>query len=63
MSILAVRGGEIVDSIFGKESGSRLDAKSKHANVIEKSVRKYANAMVKDILSGMGISEKVTETV
>lgn len=51
----------MVDSIFGKETEQRLEVKSQHANVIEKSVRKYANAMVKDILSGMGISEKHTE--
>lgn len=63
LSILSVRGGEIVDSIFGKEPPSRIESKSKHATVIEKSVRKYADAMVMDILNGMGISGKVTEMV
>jgi hypothetical protein len=52
-----------VDSIFGKELPSRVESKSKHASVIEKSVRKYADAMVKDILNGMGINGKVMEVV
>lgn len=45
----------MVDSIFGKETEQ---VKSKHADVVEKSVKKYADAMVREILSGMGISEK-----
>lgn len=57
LSILAVRGGEIVDSIFGKET----EVKSQHASVIEKSVKKYASAMVRDILNGMRINDKHME--
>lgn len=53
----------MVDSIFGKETEQRLEVKSQHASVIEKSVKKYANAMVRDILSGMGINEKHLEQV
>lgn len=47
----------MVDSIFGKVS----EVKSQHASVIEKSVKKYANAMVLDILNGMGINDKRME--
>ncbi|CAZ80363.1 unnamed protein product [Tuber melanosporum] len=45
LSVLAVRGGEIVESIFGEE----LHA----ASIIEKSVRKYTDAIVKDIVNGL----------
>lgn len=51
----------MVDSIFGKETEQRLEIKSQHASVIEKSVKKYADAMVRDILNGMGINEKQME--
>lgn len=43
--MLAVRGGEMAESIFGKELCA--------ANVIEESVRKYTDAIVKDIVDGL----------
>ncbi|KAL7274508.1 hypothetical protein RUND412_002590 [Rhizina undulata] len=47
LSIIAVRGGEMVDSIFGKDFEGLV--KSEHEAVIERSIKRYTNVLVKDI--------------